>query len=183
MRASPRHRRSSSRRSLRGPSCCPPPPPSLSSSAGPATPEGRCAAFFPIRRRFFEQSRCLHRLADLAIHRFRRTVAGIYLKHAVTRYPEVLQHRPRLPVIRVQTPANHGLAIIIPDDEFLPIPIAHSLHPRRVRGYIVQSAATRTQAASGQTSDNNIVIYCEVDHHLVNSPARQPLRHPPGPHE
>src|ERR1039458_6266278 len=145
MRASPRHRRSFSGGSLGGPSCCPPPPPFLSSSVGPATPEARCAAFFPIRRRFFEQSSCLHRLADLAIHRFRRTVAGIYLKHAVTRYPEVLQHRPRLPVIRVQTSTNHGLAIVIPDDQFLSIPITHSLHPRRVRGYIVQSAATRSE--------------------------------------
>ena len=59
----------------------------------------------------------------------RKAVVGIHLDYPVPRCPEILQHRTRLAVIRVQPPANHSLAIVIPDDQFLPVQIAHALHP------------------------------------------------------
>jgi hypothetical protein len=117
-----------------------------------------------------------YRLANLPKNLVGRIAAGVHLNYPAPGGPVEIQHRPRLPVVRIQTPANYRLAVIVPDPEFLAIQVAQPIHLRRLGGYIIQRAAEGTLAASSQTGDNNIVINGEMNYHLTDPPLVQPHR-------
>ena len=139
-----------------------------------------CQTSNPVRRIFSSSAAVfrtiirLHRPANLSRT---RDCGGSWLAStSITgrRIPEKFQHRPRLPLVRSQPLADHRLAIVLANHQFLPIQIAQAVHFRRLRSEVIKGTAARTLPASHQPGNNYIVINREMNHHLARSPLVQP---------
>src|SRR4029077_15529748 len=122
-------------------------PPFCGAPRGSGRRADRCAASSRVPTLFSGQSCSLHDLQQLFPHLIRRRL-GVHVMHGPAALTEVVEHRPALSLVRLQTLADRFLAVIGTSVQRCAVQIAKTILLGRFQVYVVIRTAAGAYPAT-----------------------------------